>query len=133
MLSINLHASDPTFLSLLGSMYIPFSLCLPLIWIVCEAVPYWCCVSFPAVSVILNLPTIPLFDCFYFPMHAVTVTMRRNGLLASHVYFPMHAVTVTMRRNGLLASHVTLTQEHVIPSYPLASLTTNQCNWCISL
>ena len=62
---------------------------------------------FPAVSVILNLPTIPLFDWFYCPMHAVTVTMRRNDLLASHV---------------------TLTQRHTIPPYPLASLTTNQCN-----
>ena len=46
-----------------------------------------------------------------------------------------YAVTETMRRNDLLASsHVTLKQRHAIPSYPLASLTTNQCNWgCISL
>ena len=33
-----------------------------------------------------------------------------------------YAVTVTMRRNDLLASHVTLTKHHAIRSYPLASL-----------
>ena len=69
----------------------------------CEAVPTNGCDSFPAVSVTPSSPTIRLFDWFYCPMHAVTVTMSRNDLLASHV---------------------TLTQEHAIPSYPLASLTT---------
>ena len=38
----------------------------------------------------LNLPTIPLFDCFYCPMHAVTLTIRRNYLLASHVTETQH-------------------------------------------
>ena len=66
----------------------------------CEAVPTNGCDSFPAVSVTLNLPTTPsLFDWFYCPMHAVTVTMRRNDLLASHV---------------------ALTQHHTVPLYPIA-------------
>ena len=110
MLSINLHASDPTLLSLLGSMYIdpvsPFPSSI-LNLAPCSAK---CLAFLPAFSDTLNSPTIPLFDWFYCPMHAVTVTMRRNDLLARHV---------------------TLTQRHTIPPYPLASLTTNQCNGCI--